>query len=91
MGRGAGTFIGGFLMKYLANTEDKTHGMRATFRVLGVVSIVTAILYFLFNIFYIRRRNNFTLDQLAASSKNETGINNPVFINDHIDASSKAV
>ena len=79
MGRGAGTFIGGFLMKYLANTEDKTYGMRATFRVLGVVSAVTAILYFLFNIFYIRRRN---IKLQSLPSNNEISINNPVFIND---------
>ena len=63
LGRGFGTFVGGFLMKWLGGDAiDKTVGTRGTFRVLGVVAAITAIVYFIFNIFYLRRRNDIKTD-----------------------------
>ena len=91
MGQGAGSFIGGFLMKWLGGDSiDKTTGTRATFRVLGVAAAVTGILYFFFNIFYIRRRNLQAQKKLqelssyptALSASNKVGLENPVFVAD---------
>lgn len=49
VGRGAGTVIGGFIIKWFGSgNPDKTYGMRASFRVLGVASAITGIFYFLF-------------------------------------------
>ena len=92
MGRGAGTFIGGFLMKWLsAGGADKTAGMRATFRVLGVASAVTAVVYFLFNIFYIRRLHSKAQqcdEPQEECQVKEVGVVNPVFLEDHYRRSS---
>lgn len=95
IGRGIGTFVGGFLMKWFGGDSlDKTVGTRATFRLLGAVSSVVALLYFIFNIFYIRRRkkegNNHEkeLSQNATDDK-ENGVINPVFIKDEHDLKSK--
>ena len=92
MGRGAGTFIGGFLMKWFTGDSiDKTVGTRATFRVLGIAAAVTAVFYFLFNIFYIRRRANGKgkgddpVPPAAVGTSNGKeggGLNNPVFVSD---------
>jgi len=89
IGRGIGTFMGGFLIKWFGEGNlDKTVGARSTFRLLGVVSAIVALLYFLFNIFYIRRRNNKIQNdekqspQIAATNGKAGGIENPVFIND---------
>ena len=49
VGRGAGSFIGGFLMK--------DYGTRSAFRILGVAAFCTAVFYFLFNQLYIRPKN----------------------------------
>ena len=57
MGKGTGIFIGGFLIKWFGSgNPDKTYGIRATFRVLGVASATAGIVYFLFNFFYARNR-----------------------------------
>ncbi len=84
MGRGIGTFVGGFLMKWFGGgSQDKTIGTRATFRLLGVVAAIVALLYFLFNIFYIRRKNNNEKElEKHATDDKEIGIKNPVFVND---------
>jgi len=60
MGRGMDTFVGSFIVEWLgaADFEDKTYGVRASFRVLGVTALGMASLYLLFNLFYIRPRNN---------------------------------
>ena len=45
LGRGAGSFVGGFLMK--------AYGTRVTFRILGVSAFCVAVFYFFFNRWYI--------------------------------------
>ena len=103
LGRGAGTFIGGFLMKWLGGGSlDKTTGTRATLRVLGVAALITGIVYFIFNIFFIRRRNAAAAAAAAAKNKEEIqqvphpstvkegGLNNPVFVTDEQQADAKA-
>jgi len=92
LGKGAGSFIGGFLMKWLGGDSiDKTAGTRATFRVLGVAAAATGVLYFLFNIFYIRRRKlnalknmkNHQQQQVDDTNANtKAGLDNPVFVGD---------
>ena len=91
LGRGFGTFVGGFLMKWLGGDAiDKTVGTRGTFRVLGVVAAITAIVYFIFNIFYLRQRNDIKTDgdknndELVVTVK-ECGIHNQVFVQDEQD------
>jgi hypothetical protein len=94
VGRGIGSLIGGYLMKWLGSgSQDKTTGTRVTLRVFAVAAIVTALLYFLFNIFYIRRRRN---SQKKEENKNEDGkkspppiidvaLSNPTFVQDEHD------
>ena len=92
LGRGFGTFVGGFLMKWLGGDSiDKTVGTRGTFRVMAVVAAITAIGYFFFNIFYIQRRTKLksedekitvVIPSSIIADVKEGGINNPVFVND---------
>jgi len=82
MGRGAGSFVGGFLMK--------GYGTRATFRILGVAAFATAIFYFLFNRLYIipkhrrqeKQKKAIPVQQVAAkengTDKNQKGDNGHV-------------
>ncbi|XP_057367450.1 uncharacterized protein LOC130688483 [Daphnia carinata] len=49
LGAGIGSSVGGFLIG--------AYGQRTTFRILGVMSFITGFSYFLFNVFYVRRRN----------------------------------
>ena len=93
VGRGIGSLIGGYLMKWFgAGSQDKTVGTRATLRVMAVASVVSAILYFLFNIFYIRpRRNNEKKEEEIkqvspppAKDAGIVGLNNPTFVHDEI-------
>ena len=81
LGRGSGTFIGGFLIKWFGSgNPDKTYGARATFRVLGVAAAVTALLYFIFNFFYSRHRNRKTKKEETLPPLKDFGINNPAFV-----------
>ncbi|KAG7205834.1 hypothetical protein KM043_007775 [Ampulex compressa] len=48
VGKGSGSLIGGYLMK--------AFGTRPTYQIFAVVSLVTGIIYFLFNVTYLRRR-----------------------------------
>ncbi|KAK4026589.1 hypothetical protein OUZ56_015594 [Daphnia magna] len=83
IGRGLGSLVGGFLMKY--------YGTRATFRILGVGALFVGVLYFFFNVFYIRRRH-LNREKIEKKMPDEPdivgkcgvdhGLNNPVFIPD---------
>ena len=48
IGKGAGSLIGGYMMK--------AFGTRETYRVFSSVCIITGVVYFLFNKFYLRKR-----------------------------------
>ncbi|KAL4712762.1 hypothetical protein ACJJTC_008059 [Scirpophaga incertulas] len=48
VGRGAGSLIGGYLMKYF--------GTRPTYQIFAASTLLTGCIYFLFNTFYIRKR-----------------------------------
>ena len=73
----------------------KSYGTRATYRILGVSAFVVAILYFFFNIFYIRRRrlNAEKSEKVTPEEKTtvgkpndvcgeQGGLGNPVFVPD---------
>lgn len=47
-GKGAGSLIGGYMMK--------AFGTRPTYRIFAVACTITGIVYFLFNQFYLRKR-----------------------------------
>jgi hypothetical protein len=47
-GKGAGSLIGGYMMK--------AFDTRPTYRIFAVACTITGILYFLFNMFYLRKR-----------------------------------
>lgn len=101
LGRGFGTFVGGFLMKWLrGGGPDKTVGTRGTFRIPGVTAAITAIVYFLFNIFYLRPRYNLkaenekTVDNKIPTvvvTAKEGGVHNPIFVNDEQDLRSNEI
>lgn len=48
VGRGAGSLVGGYLMKYF--------GTRPTYQIFAASTLLTGCIYFLFNKFYIRKR-----------------------------------
>ena len=93
VGRGIGSLIGGYLMKWLGSgSQDKTTGTRVTMRVLAVAAVVTALLYFLFNVFYIRRRRNNQKKEknednnALPNTTKELALNNASFILEENDA-----
>ncbi|XP_024869158.1 uncharacterized protein LOC112452926 [Temnothorax curvispinosus] len=49
VGKGSGSLIGGYLMKYF--------GTRPTYRIFAVVTLVTGIIYFIFNMTYLKKRS----------------------------------
>ncbi|XP_077263889.1 uncharacterized protein LOC143898355 [Temnothorax americanus] len=49
VGKGSGSLIGGYLIKYF--------GTRPTYRIFAVVTLVTGIIYFIFNMTYLRKRS----------------------------------
>lgn len=69
----------------------KYYGTRATFRILGVGALFVGVLYFFFNVFYIRRRH-LNREKIEKKMPDEPdivgkcgvdhGLNNPVFIPD---------
>ena len=63
-GCGVGSFGGSLLIG--------VYGLRVTFRILGVVSFISGLLYFLLNIFYLRRKNN---DKPKSSNKVDQNCN----------------
>lgn len=101
LGRGFGTFVGGFLMKWLrGGGPDKTVGTRGTFRIPGVTAAITAIVYFLFNIFYLRPRYNLKAENekkvdnkipTVVVTAKEGGVHNPIFVNDEQDLRSNEI
>lgn len=101
LGRGFGTFVGGFYMKWLRGGDpDKTVGTRGTFRIPGVTAAIKAIVYFLFNIFYLRPRYNLkaenekTVDNKIPTvvvTAKEGGVHNPIFVNDEQDLRSNEI
>lgn len=66
-GCGTGSFGGSLLIG--------VYGIRITFRILGVTSFVTGLLYFLLNIFYLRQKND---AKLKSSYKVDQNCNNTV-------------
>jgi len=48
-GKGSGGLIGGYMMK--------AYGTRATYRIFAVACLITGLLYFLYNKFYLRKRS----------------------------------
>lgn len=58
LGFGVGSFGGSLLIG--------AYGLRVTFRILGAISFITGFLYLLFNIFYLRRRNSETVNNMGA-------------------------
>ena len=84
--------VGGFLMKF--------YGTRSTFRILGVAAFFVGLNYFLFNIFYIRRKR-LTKEKMDKKTPDEQpdivsksvadgqGLNNPVFVPDDDDVTNK--
>ena len=47
------------------------YGQRVTFRILGGISFITGLFYFLFNFFYLRPKNTKTMDSAEAVNQNE--------------------
>jgi hypothetical protein len=94
-GRGLGSFVGGFLMKF--------YGTRSTFRILGAAAFFVGLNYFFFNLFYIRRKrlnkekvDKKTPDELQPDiigkpdADSSQGLNNPVFVPDDDDVTKAA-
>ncbi|KAL0901417.1 hypothetical protein ABMA27_006683 [Loxostege sticticalis] len=54
VGRGAGSLIGGYLMKYF--------GTRPTYQIFAASTFITGCIYFLFNQFFIRKRTKTDVD-----------------------------
>ena len=78
IGRGTGNLVGGFLIQWFGdrNPADKTYGMRATFRVIGVAAAVTGFLYFFFTFFYSRHLSGKFKKEETIESAKDPGIQN---------------
>ncbi|KOC65506.1 Major facilitator superfamily domain-containing protein 6-A [Habropoda laboriosa] len=48
VGKGSGSLIGGYLMK--------AYGTRPTYRIFAVVTLITGIMYYIFNVAYLKKR-----------------------------------
>lgn len=100
-----GSLVGGFMMRALSPDPltSLEVGTRATFRYLGVAAFCTGFFYFLFNQFYIRRKNarkshqkstdDIDVKQIKAEelAVQQGGVTNPVFIPDEDQTSVKRV
>ncbi|KYN20891.1 Major facilitator superfamily domain-containing protein 6 [Trachymyrmex cornetzi] len=49
VGKGSGSLIGGYLMKFF--------GTRPTYQIFAVVTLLTGIIYFIFNVTYLKKRS----------------------------------
>jgi len=49
IGKGSGSLIGGYLMKFF--------GTRPTYQIFAVVTLLTGIIYFIFNVTYLKKRS----------------------------------
>jgi hypothetical protein len=52
------SLLGWGVSSYGGSLLISAYGQRVTFRILGVISFLTAFIYLLFNFFYLRPRNN---------------------------------
>lgn len=50
IGKGSGSLIGGYLMKFF--------GTRPTYQIFAVITLVTGIIYFIFNATYLKKRSH---------------------------------
>ncbi|GAB1866623.1 Macrophage MHC class I receptor 2-like protein [Camponotus japonicus] len=63
VGKGSGSLIGGYLMK--------TFGTRPTYQIFAMITLVTGIIYFIFNMTYLKKRPQFEgNDIVKKKSKN---------------------
>lgn len=63
IGKGSGSLIGGYLMK--------TFGTRPTYQIFAMITLVTGIIYFIFNMTYLKKRPQFEgNDIVKKKSKN---------------------
>lgn len=62
--------IGWAVSSYGGSLLIAAYGQRVTFRILSVISFITAFIYLLFNFFYLRPRNN----QLTIINKTRVGL-----------------
>ncbi|KAI9562762.1 hypothetical protein GHT06_010216 [Daphnia sinensis] len=60
LGAGIGSSVGGFLIG--------AYSQRTTFRILGVIAFIAGFFYFLFNVFFLRRRNANIIDNGSAAA-----------------------
>lgn len=64
----------------------KAYGTRVTFRILGAAAAAVGFVYFLFNMFYIRRRSSHPpeseIHQEIDKPVHPGGLANPVFVPD---------
>ncbi|XP_020290838.1 major facilitator superfamily domain-containing protein 6 [Pseudomyrmex gracilis] len=67
VGKGSGSLIGGYLMK--------AFGTRPTYRIFAVMTLVTGVMYFIFNITYLRKRSRLDRNDLEKQKPKEQSRN----------------
>ncbi|CAK9801932.1 Major facilitator superfamily domain-containing protein 6-A [Anthophora quadrimaculata] len=70
VGKGSGSLIGGYLMK--------AYGTRPTYRIFAVITLITGIMYYIFNVAYLKKRpqveGNDIVKKKPKHVKNQNGL-----------------
>lgn len=61
IGKGSGSLIGGYLMK--------AFGTRPTYQIFAVITLVTGIIYLIFNITYLKKQSQFEGNDIVKKKK----------------------
>lgn len=70
LGKGLGSLIGGFLMK--------AFGTRPTYQIFAVLSLITGLVYFLFNSFYLKKRPQVEGNDIVKKKPKEKPVENGI-------------
>ncbi|KAF3420336.1 hypothetical protein E2986_00920 [Frieseomelitta varia] len=74
VGKGSGSLIGGYLMK--------AFGTRPTYRIFSVITLITGIMYYIFNVAYLKKRpqveGNDIVKKKPKNLENQNGLENGI-------------
>lgn len=74
LGKGSGSLIGGYLMK--------AFGTRPTYRIFAVITLITGIMYYIFNVAYLKKRpqveGNDIVKKKPKNLENQNGLENGI-------------
>ncbi|XP_015112689.1 uncharacterized protein LOC107038226 [Diachasma alloeum] len=78
VGKGAGSLIGGYLMT--------AFGTRPTYQIFAVVCLITGLIYFFFNLLYLKKRPQVEGNDIVKKKPKDQGVTNVIDANDKNEA-----